>query len=112
MSDKIIFRTNCKDGSALKDLEKDVENKWQWRWLEEKDVNGDYFDAYIRKIELPGEYRLPNSDPFSYFLCAIAMLFNALINTRVKRQMPSVFKPQIITVMSHHSNCRRQRNKL
>ena len=101
MSDKIIFRTDCKDGSALKDLEKDVENKWQWRWLEEKDVNGDYFDAYIRKIELPGEYRLPNCDPFSYILCAIAMLFNALINTRVKRQMPSVSDFIIMMFLFH-----------
>ena len=29
-------------------------NKWNWSWLEEKDVNGDFISDYIRKIDASG----------------------------------------------------------
>ena len=39
-----------KDG--LCDIERDIKDKFQWRWLEEKETNGDFL-TYVRKLRLP-----------------------------------------------------------
>ena len=38
----------------LKEIEKDVKNKFRWQWLEAKDCNGDFLSDYVRKLPKPG----------------------------------------------------------
>lgn len=38
----------------LQTLEKDVKNKFKWKWLEETDCHGDLLSSYIQKLKLPG----------------------------------------------------------
>jgi len=38
----------------LKGIEKNVKNKWNWSWMEERDANADFLSEYIRKINQPG----------------------------------------------------------
>ncbi|KAJ8017743.1 hypothetical protein HOLleu_44630 [Holothuria leucospilota] len=44
-------------GDRLDEVEKGVKDKFQWRWLEEKEDNEDFFSTYIRKINQPA-YKL------------------------------------------------------
>ena len=48
---KIISQENNKSGRGV-----DVacKNKWNWSWLEDTDVNGDFILDYIRKIDTSG----------------------------------------------------------
>ena len=48
---KIINRREGEDGRKI---DATCKNKWKWSWLEEKDVNGDYLSAYVRKINVGG----------------------------------------------------------
>lgn len=38
----------------IKEIDGKVKNKWNWAWLQEKDVNGDFLSSYLRKIDAPG----------------------------------------------------------
>ena len=46
---KIINRRESKDARKI---DATCKNKWKWSWLEEKDVNGNYLSAYVRKLML------------------------------------------------------------
>ena len=48
---KIINRRESEDARKI---DATCKNKWKWSWLEEKDVNGDYLSAYVRKINVGG----------------------------------------------------------
>ena len=48
---KVISWENNKSG---KEVHLACNNKWNWSWLEEKDVNGDLILDYIRKIDASG----------------------------------------------------------
>ena len=48
---KIISRENNKSG---REVDVAYKNKWNWSWLEEKDVNGDFILDYIRKMDASG----------------------------------------------------------
>ena len=48
---KIINRSESGDARKIDEA---CKNKWKWSWLEEKDVNGDYLSAYVRKINVSG----------------------------------------------------------
>ena len=50
----------------LSELEKDQKNKWQWRWLEQKDSHSDYYSTYIRKFREPG--KLPWLNLYCYYV--------------------------------------------
>ncbi|KAJ8043861.1 hypothetical protein HOLleu_11149 [Holothuria leucospilota] len=38
----------------VKEIDKSVRDKWNWKWLEEKDRDGYFLSDYIRKIDRPG----------------------------------------------------------
>ena len=38
----------------VRDIDKDVKNKFRWVWLESKDDAGHFLSDYIRKLDLPG----------------------------------------------------------
>lgn len=44
------FVDRCDDIAAI---DKDIRDQFQWRWLEEKDGNDDYFRLYVRKLHAP-----------------------------------------------------------
>ena len=48
---KIINRRESEDARKI---DATCKNKWKWSWLEEKDVNGNYLLAYVRKINVDG----------------------------------------------------------
>ena len=48
---KIINRRESEDARKI---DATCKNKWKWSWLEEKDVNGNYLSAYVRKINVGG----------------------------------------------------------
>ena len=50
MDTKVLQRTD-----DVKEVERNIRNKWNWSWLEEKDGNGDFMSEYIRKINQPGK---------------------------------------------------------
>ena len=31
----------------VKDIDKEIRNKFKWGWLEEKDCNGDFLSSYV-----------------------------------------------------------------
>ena len=35
-------------------IDKEVENKWVWELLLEKDINGDYLSEYLKKVDQAG----------------------------------------------------------
>ena len=35
-------------------IDKEVENKWVWDLLLEKDINGDYLSEYLKKVDQAG----------------------------------------------------------
>ena len=41
----------------VKEIDKGVKNKFNWKWLESKDGNGDFLSSYIRKINVAGKVR-------------------------------------------------------
>ena len=48
---KILFRENNISG---RQVDVACKNKWNWPWLEEKDVNGDFISDCIRKMDASG----------------------------------------------------------
>ena len=42
------------DGFNIKELERNVKNKWRWEWLKETDVNGDNWGDWLRKPDIAG----------------------------------------------------------
>ena len=61
---KIISRENNKNG---RELDVACKNKWNWSWLEEKDVNGDFISGYIRKIDTSGlAFGIYSNNPVNY----------------------------------------------
>ena len=52
-----------KSQSDISKVDKGVKNKFRWEWMQQKDVLGDFFSEYIRKIEKPGKVNL-----FTYFV--------------------------------------------
>ena len=46
---KIVNRTESEDARKI---DATCKNKWKWSRLEEKDVNGGYLSAYVRKLML------------------------------------------------------------
>ena len=48
---KIVNRTESEDARKI---DATCKNKWKWSRLEEKDVNGGYLSAYVRKINVGG----------------------------------------------------------
>ena len=48
---KIISWENNKSG---REVHLAWKNKWNWSWLEEKDINGGYMLEYIRRIDASG----------------------------------------------------------
>ncbi|XP_055881072.1 uncharacterized protein LOC129925675 [Biomphalaria glabrata] len=47
---KIVNR----ESACIKQIDKNVKNKFKWVWMEEKDCMGDFLSSYIRKLEDPG----------------------------------------------------------
>ena len=52
MAFKIVERNIGLDARNV--IDKDIQNKWVWNWLLEKEVNDDYLSDYVRKIDQPG----------------------------------------------------------
>ena len=48
-----VYRVVLTSENAKK-IDEKVKNKWNWAWLQEKDVNGDYLSDYMRKIDACG----------------------------------------------------------
>lgn len=39
----------------VKEIDKDIKNKFRWDWLEARDDDGHYLSDYIRKLDTPGQ---------------------------------------------------------
>ena len=52
MAFKIIERNIGLDARNV--IDKDIQNKWVWNWLLEKEVNDDCLSNYVRNIDQPG----------------------------------------------------------
>ncbi|XP_071378224.1 zinc finger and SCAN domain-containing protein 12-like isoform X2 [Centroberyx affinis] len=40
--------------AATGDLERGLKNKWRWQWLEETDSQGQRYDVWLAKVDIPG----------------------------------------------------------
>ena len=44
-----------RESSNIKVIDNGIKNKFQWKWLENKDTNGNYLSDYFRKINVAGK---------------------------------------------------------
>ena len=43
--------------ARITEIDKGIKNRWNWKWMEEKDSNGVFLSDYVRKINKPGYAR-------------------------------------------------------